>query len=160
MPSERIVLAVPTAGIVCTDTFKATLGAVVAKVPGRDAALIVLVSDETDLCCSFNSLWGAALDQKATRLLMLHSDVCPDPGFVGRLLREQDLCGADVLASIAPIRDGRGLTSAGSPVISLRYLWELPLTGRLAMPSEHHLFCLAATRPETSKSPPRPPRVE
>ena len=52
------------------------------------------------------------------------------------------------------------LTLAVSLVVSLRYLWELLLTGRLAMPSEHHLFCLAATRPETSKSPARPPGVE
>ncbi len=64
---------------------------------------------------AFNRLWCQALNlrtpRRATHVLMLHNDVCPDPGFGDVLMDELNATGADMLSVVVPIKDARGITS-------------------------------------------------
>lgn len=65
----------------------------------------------------FNVLWAEALNRfesgAATHFAMLHSDVAPLPGWLDVLIAELEDHEADLVSTIIPIKDGRGLTSSG-----------------------------------------------
>jgi hypothetical protein len=69
------------------------------------------------LAFNFNSLWGSALNQRSdkrlTHFAMHHADVGAEPGWIDILLDEMAKVGADVIATVIPIKDNRGLTSTG-----------------------------------------------
>ena len=69
------------------------------------------------LAFNFNSLWGSALNQRRdkglTHFAMHHADVGAEPGWIDILLEEMAKVGADVIATVIPIKDNRGLTSTG-----------------------------------------------
>lgn len=64
-----------------------------------------------------NILWVRALNAarqgKITHFAMLHSDVVPGPGWVDTLIAELGDHGCDLVSSVVPIKDQRGLTSTG-----------------------------------------------
>lgn len=64
---------------------------------------------------AFNLHWAQALDCRdnrgATHFAMIHSDVCPENGWLTTLLDELTALDADVVSAVVPIRDERGLTS-------------------------------------------------
>jgi predicted O-methyltransferase YrrM len=68
------------------------------------------------LADGFNVHWCNALNQQLmgnpiTRFAMLHDDVVPESFWLDKLLTELDSTGADLVAAVVPIKDGRGLTS-------------------------------------------------
>ncbi len=69
------------------------------------------------LAYNFNRLWSECLnlrnEKTVTHFAMLHADIGPDPGWLDVLMDEMEATGADIMSAIAPIKDGRGLTSTG-----------------------------------------------
>jgi hypothetical protein len=70
------------------------------------------------LALGFNKLWCQALNERAqwglTHFAMHHADVAvATPGWLDVLLEEMERVGADVLSTVIPIKDGRGLTTTG-----------------------------------------------
>lgn len=68
------------------------------------------------LADAFNVHWKDALNkqlygQPITRFAMLHSDIIPQDFWLDVLLEELDSTGADLVAAVVPIKDGRGLSS-------------------------------------------------
>ncbi len=67
----------------------------------------------------FNLLWTDAHnlfnEGKITHFAMLHGDITPDPEqrWLDILLEEMDAREATLVSSVAPLKDGRGLTSSG-----------------------------------------------
>lgn len=88
----------------------------------------------------FNGHWAQALDLRdsrgATHFAMIHSDVCPQNGWLTILLDELAKLNADVVSAVVPIKDERGLTSTavydGDPWnrrrLTLSEAFELPET--------------------------------
>jgi hypothetical protein len=64
----------------------------------------------------FNHLWAQALNAmeagEADLFAMLHTDVCPDPGWLDTLVLELE-GGFDMVSTAIPIKDDRGVTSCG-----------------------------------------------
>lgn len=118
--------------------------AVAATLDATDGTCEVFrsVAEGSLLANVFNSLWCDALNSREndrlTHFAMLHSDVCPEPGWLDILVREQEGTGADVLSVVIPIKDGRGVTSTAvdnpdnpwEPLrrITLREAYQLPET--------------------------------
>ncbi len=69
------------------------------------------------LCFGFNELWVIALNSRAeqrwTHFAMHHADIEAAPWWLDTLLDEMDRVGADVLSTVVPMKDHRGLTSTG-----------------------------------------------
>ena len=68
------------------------------------------------LACGFNMAWCRALGLRGGGLAhfaMLHSDIEPEPWWLDLLLAEAQKHDLDILSAVAPIKDGRGLTSTG-----------------------------------------------
>ena len=68
------------------------------------------------LADAFNLHWKTALNlqlegKNVTRFAMLHNDIVPEDNWLGILLEELDKTGADLVAAVVPLKDGRGLTS-------------------------------------------------
>jgi hypothetical protein len=63
----------------------------------------------------FNILWCNALNQKPRPdyFAMHHSDIQAQPGWLDILTDEMERVGADILSTVVPIKDNRGLTSTG-----------------------------------------------
>ena len=91
------------------------------------------------LALGFNTLWCQALNTRErhawTHFAMHHSDIEAEPGWLEKLIEEQQRCGADVLSVAVPIKDGRGLTSTGVRSdergvrrITMKQLFKLPET--------------------------------
>jgi hypothetical protein len=66
---------------------------------------------------TFNQLWTIAYNTRAqygwTHFVMHHADVEAPPEFADELVDELDRTGADVISSVIPIKDHRGLTTTG-----------------------------------------------
>lgn len=64
---------------------------------------------------NFNALWCTALnlkrDHQVDYFAMLHSDIEPQPGWLGPLIQEMESCDLDVLSVVSPIKSAAGLTS-------------------------------------------------
>jgi predicted O-methyltransferase YrrM len=68
------------------------------------------------LADAFNFHWKTALNmqlagQGVGYFAMLHDDVVPEDGWLGKLLEELEDTGADLVAGVIAIKDARGLTS-------------------------------------------------
>lgn len=65
----------------------------------------------------FNRLWCNALNMrdmyKITHFAMLHADVQAEPGWVDKLVAEQQRLKADVVSAVVPLKMTQGLTSTG-----------------------------------------------
>ena len=63
----------------------------------------------------FNQHWAQALNARdtlgATHYAMIHSDVCPEPGWLTVLLDELTALDADIVSAVIAIKDARALTS-------------------------------------------------
>ena len=85
--------------------------------PSESARLSINLEGGSLLAMVFNRLWCAALNARRTKELthfaMHHADIQAPPGWLDVLLGELDRTGADVMAAIIPIKDGRGLTTTG-----------------------------------------------
>ncbi len=70
-----------------------------------------------DVAHNFNMLWCQALngrkDHGFTHFAMLHSDIQIGPWWLDDLIDEMDRVDAEVMSTIIPIKDGRGLTTTG-----------------------------------------------
>jgi len=69
------------------------------------------------LAHNFNILWGTALNQRKPKALthfaMHHADIGGPTNWIDTLLEEMEKVGADVISTVIPIKDARGLTSTG-----------------------------------------------
>jgi hypothetical protein len=67
------------------------------------------------LAHNFNRLWCSALNDRdklgLTHFAMHHADVCAPSGWLDTMLEEMERVGADILSSVIPLKDSRGLTS-------------------------------------------------
>ncbi len=61
----------------------------------------------------FNHLWAQALAGKFDLFAMVHGDIVPQPGWAQTLLGLLEEHQADVIAAVAPIKNGKGYTSGG-----------------------------------------------
>lgn len=89
-----------------------------------------------------NTLWVEALNMahkgQITHFAMLHSDINPSQGWLDTLACEMQRLGADLVSTVVPIKDNRGLTTtgvgdAGDPWnafrrFTMREIFELPET--------------------------------
>ncbi len=80
------------------------------------------------LALSHNELLVLALNNRPqiTHLLIVHSDVIPERGFLVQMLHDMAEAQADVLSAVIPIKDGSGLTSTAL----LPHLGEADAQGR------------------------------
>jgi len=65
------------------------------------------------LAFGHNALLVIALNNRPaiTHLLLVHSDVVPEAGFIKQMLSDMEEAKADLLGAILPIKDSKGLTS-------------------------------------------------
>ena len=63
----------------------------------------------------FNALWLDALNSgdRYTHFAMLHADIVPEGFWVDTLIGELDRTGVDLVSTVVPIKDARGLTTTG-----------------------------------------------
>jgi SAM-dependent methyltransferase len=92
------------------------------------------------LTANFNRAWAHALNHRkmygVTHFAMLHSDVCPEPFWLDKLLAELTRLDADVVSAVVPIKTKHGLTSTAvgtdntylSRRLTLREAHQLPET--------------------------------
>lgn len=73
-------------------------------VVSKQASLLALAHNEL-LCIALNNR------PEITHLLIVHSDVIPEPGFICQMFNDMVECKADVLGAVIPIKDEKGLTS-------------------------------------------------
>lgn len=81
---------------------------------GAGHRMTVQERSNSALALCFNTLWADALnnrDKGITHFAMLHCDIAPEPGWLETLLAEQKATGADIMSTVVPIKDGRGVTS-------------------------------------------------
>jgi SAM-dependent methyltransferase len=77
----------------------------------------LLTSSSSLLTANFNQMWATVRNEWEAGALdafaMIHSDVGPPPGWLDVLHRELLASGADLLATVIPLKDARGLSSTG-----------------------------------------------
>ena len=87
----------------------------------------------------FNTLWVRALRGRKTHgfthFAMIHSDVDPELWWLEKLMEFIQYTEADVVSTVIPIKDSRGLTSTGGIAITD----DGPLVRRLTMVEAHSL---------------------
>lgn len=90
------------------------------------------------LTMNCNVLWCQALNDrpKVTHFIMLHSDIAPtSPNWILALVEEQQRCGADVLSVVAPVKDGRGVSSTAVVDTATGKFIRLTMTQLAALPA-------------------------
>jgi hypothetical protein len=111
MPERKVFLAFPCYGLAHFEAVEACYRAC-AQTP-----VALYRSQDSRLPHNFNKLWCAALNSRKqhgwTHFAMLHSDVAPEAGWLDALIDEQERLGVEVMATVIPIKDRRGLTSTG-----------------------------------------------
>lgn len=79
-----------------------------------------------------NMMWVEALNrretQKVTHFIMLHSDIRPEQGFVGKMLKIMEEHQAEMISVVSPLKDRSGLTSTGANVKIDGRLWRRRLS--------------------------------
>lgn len=63
---------------------------------------------------NFNTLWSEALNLRergVTHFCMLHVDIDPETGWLGKMLRIMNEHKADILSAVIPVKSGAGYTS-------------------------------------------------
>ena len=113
MSQERplVFLASPSYGQVESDLTIAVLQ------HGRNSDLVFSSRKSSLLANNFNTLWCQALNNQQLGFdyfCMLHADISPQiNNWLDVLIQEIRETGVDVLSVVAPLKDGRGLTSCG-----------------------------------------------
>jgi hypothetical protein len=110
----RVYLAMPRYGPQAN--FEGVVSLLLAAEESEDALRIHIGSEASSaLTFTFNSLWCKALALYAAGEIdyfaMQHDDVVPPHGWLDMLHADHLASGADVVAAVAPIKDGRGLCS-------------------------------------------------
>jgi len=136
---ERVFLGVPCGtGRPHKETARAVLSA--SGLSAQQIEVVTLMHDGSVLTNVFNRLWASALQNVrggVTHFAMLHSDVGPENGWLGKLLDELVGADADLVSVVLPIKNDQGLTSTGLGEIDEEYhyrrltmkeLYELPVT--------------------------------
>lgn len=79
----------------------------------RSPSFTVGIRASSLLPLACNWLWCLALNARETysHFLMLHSDIIPESGFMGKLLEIMEIKRAQVVSVVTPIKDRRGLLS-------------------------------------------------
>jgi hypothetical protein len=106
---------------------------------GRHFQTRILESNSSLINHCFNHLWCAALNERergVTHFAMQHSDIEPEPYWLDKLWDEMKAVGADVISTVVPIKDARGITSTaidtGDPFhsrrLTMREVYDLPET--------------------------------
>lgn len=136
---KSIFLAVPHYGAIVPEAL------VSLTMASRRHRVSVTTNGASLLAFNFNSLWGSALNQRRDRGLthfaMHHADVGAEAGWIDILLDEMAKVGADVLATVIPIKDSRGLTSTGLQDPETLQIRRLTMTEVFRLPvtfSAHH----------------------
>jgi hypothetical protein len=110
---KHVFLGIPHGGSVVCGQIRSILQ---AGLP-RGYRLSFLGAGGSLLCRNFNTLWAAALNERAEGrcdlFVMLHSDITPADGWLGKLIKEHAASGADVLSQVMAIKDHRGLSTTG-----------------------------------------------
>lgn len=83
----------------------------------KNHSVTIQISQFGDVAHNFNMLWCDCLNKRAeakfTHFAMLHSDIRACPMWLDVLVDEMDRVNADVMTTIMPIKDARGLTTTG-----------------------------------------------
>jgi len=92
-------------------------GSVIGLVHATRSGHSVTISNFSRGWTDFEEIWADALNafeaEEVTHFAMLHADVAPQIGWVDTLIQELEHREADIVSSIVPIKDSRGLTSSG-----------------------------------------------
>ena len=91
-------------------------GQVLCTRPSGRGKMKLAASNNSLLCFSFNLLWSAAMNHRAAGLThfgMQHDDIIPPLEWVDILVDDLEASSADVISSVVPIKDDRGITSTG-----------------------------------------------
>ncbi len=133
MVVPNVFLAVPSRGSLVTGTASALLQT------GRTRIYAIRLHVSSLLTVTFNTLWCGALNERkhgVTHFVMLHDDVVPlDSGWLDVLMREYAASGADVLSTVVPIKDDRGLTSTAFLNRSTRRMRRLTMHETVKLPT-------------------------
>jgi hypothetical protein len=89
------------------------------------------------LALMFNILWCKALnlrDTGITHFAMHHADIEAEPGWLDKLIAEMERHHADVISTVMPIKDNRGLTSTGWQDPATRKIRRFTLTEVMGFP--------------------------
>jgi hypothetical protein len=95
------------------------------------------------LALMFNVLWCRALnkrDQGITHFAMHHSDIEAEPGWVDKLIDELDAKGADIISTVMPIKDNRGVTSTGWQDNQTKKIRRFTMTEIMAMAPTFNIY--------------------
>ncbi len=85
-----------------------------ASIPGSGNDVALMVGRPCSILThAFNLSWCEALNMKPrpTYFAMHHADISAEPGWLDKMLAELERIDCDVLSSVVPIKDMRGLTS-------------------------------------------------
>lgn len=108
MKKYDVMIGMPGASF-CWGSIKAAIEATAVHAAGLDNSGNGF--DDMDI------LWATALQRAAkgeiTHFAMLHSDISPQPGWLDTLIEECDRLDADVVSTVVPMKDFRGITSTG-----------------------------------------------
>ena len=110
MAEPLLFLAFPNRGSVATGLFTAS------HCRGQVPVYCLRTASSSLLTLCFNQLWAQALNDRKTapltEFVMCHDDLVPiEPGWLDTLYQEYRQSGADILSTIVPIKDQRGLSS-------------------------------------------------
>lgn len=91
-------------------------GKIAVQAACRERTQTVAVSESSDYCRNFNGMWIQAHNDKTkafSHWAMQHDDIVAEAGWCDKLIDEMDRVGADVMSTIIPLKDHRGLTTTG-----------------------------------------------
>jgi hypothetical protein len=109
MSAKNIFLGVPTYGLLNPLAFSSLM------LPSFKHAVKLRLETNSILPHNFNLLFGTALTIRAesglTHFAMHHADIAAPCGWIDTLVDEMERVGADILSTVIPLKDHRGLTS-------------------------------------------------
>ena len=85
---------------------------------------------------NFNLGWCDALNRRGEfeYFVMMHSDICPEPRWLDKLIDEYERSGADVLSCVVAIKDERGQSSTGLMTWHDRNMKKISIAQALKLP--------------------------
>ena len=113
----RILVGQPHNGTITAGSARGSLNA------SKNHEAMLLWHGSSLLAAGFNHLYCSALNMfnagEITHFAMLHADVEPEPYWLDILIAEMDRLGADLVSTVVPIKDERGITSTGVGVFGV-----------------------------------------
>lgn len=106
----KVFLGIPNTGEIVAQGLMSVLNAT-----EQNHELMVVPAGGSLLCLNFNSLWCSFLnlEEPADYFVMMHADQSVEPGWLDKLIKIIEETGADIVSCAIPIKDHRGLLSAG-----------------------------------------------